>query len=62
MIGKVGQRVRTRQVLEPQQDRSAETRRRVLDAAIELLAAAGYAATTTTAVGERAGVSRGALL
>jgi len=48
--------------IEPQQERSADTRRRILDAAIACLATRGYAATTTTLVGEHAGVSRGALL
>jgi AcrR family transcriptional regulator len=40
--------------------RSAETRARLLDATIASLVEAGYASTTTTAVCERAGVSRGA--
>jgi len=43
-----------------QEARSAETRVRLLDATIESLVAAGYAHTTTTAVCERAGLSRGA--
>jgi len=43
-----------------QEARSAETRARLLDATIESLEAVGYAATTTTAVCERAGLSRGA--
>jgi len=51
-----------RSAVVPQQDRSVDTRRRILDATVECLAALGYAATTTLAVGERAGVSRGALL
>jgi AcrR family transcriptional regulator len=45
-----------------QGERSAETRARVLDAALECLSRAGYRGTTTTAVTERAGVSRGAQL
>jgi AcrR family transcriptional regulator len=45
-----------------QRERSAETRARVLDAALECLSRAGYRGTTTTAVTERAGVSRGAQL
>lgn len=45
-----------------QADRSAATRRRLLDAAIGLLDETGYAATSTTLVAERAGVSRGAML
>jgi AcrR family transcriptional regulator len=43
-----------------QEERSAETRERLLDATIESLVVAGYAHTTTTAVCERAGLSRGA--
>jgi AcrR family transcriptional regulator len=43
-----------------QEERSAGTRARLLDATIESLVAAGYAQTTTTAVCERAGLSRGA--
>jgi AcrR family transcriptional regulator len=43
-----------------QEERSAETRARLLEATIESLVAVGYASTTTTAVCERAGVSRGA--
>jgi AcrR family transcriptional regulator len=45
-----------------QQDRSAATRARLLDAAIKSLYRRGYAATTTLAVAEDAGVSRGAML
>src|SRR5262245_36507681 len=45
-----------------QGERSAETRARVLDAALECLARDGYRGTTTTAVTQRAGVSRGAQL
>jgi AcrR family transcriptional regulator len=44
------------------EERSAETRGRLLDATIECLYELGYAGTTTTAVCERAGVSRGAQL
>jgi AcrR family transcriptional regulator len=43
-----------------QEERSAETRARLLDATIASLVEVGYASTTTTAVCERAGVSRGA--
>ena len=43
-----------------QEERSAETRTRLLDATIASLVEVGYANTTTTAVCERAGVSRGA--
>ncbi|WP_291479137.1 TetR/AcrR family transcriptional regulator [Corynebacterium sp.] len=44
----------------PQQDRSRETRRKLLDAAIATLSEHGAAATTVSAVATRAGVSRGA--
>ena len=43
-----------------QDERSAETRARVLDAAIECLIDEGYAGTTTKRIAERTGVSRGA--
>ncbi|MGP3706192.1 TetR/AcrR family transcriptional regulator [Gordonia paraffinivorans] len=45
-----------------QAERTATTRARVLDAAIEALVEVGYAGTTTQEVNRRAGVSRGALL
>jgi AcrR family transcriptional regulator len=45
-----------------QEERSAETRGRLLDATIECLIDLGYAATTTTVIAERAGLSRGAQL
>jgi AcrR family transcriptional regulator len=45
-----------------QAERSAATRAKLLDAALECLAELGYAGTTTTVVAERAGVSRGAQL
>lgn len=45
-----------------QEERRTVTRGRILDAALECLAEHGYAGTTTTAVAERAGVSRGAEL
>lgn len=45
-----------------QEERSAETRARLLDATIECLVELGYARTTTTTVADRAGVSRGAQL
>jgi len=45
-----------------QQERSAETRQRILDAAVGCLFERGYAGTTTTEVAKRAGVSRGAQL
>ena len=44
------------------EERSAETRARLLDATIECLYELGYGGTTTTAVCDRAGVSRGAQL
>lgn len=43
-----------------QEERSAQTRRRLLDAAVACLTEHGYRGTTTLAVAERAGVSRGA--
>ena len=43
-----------------QQERSAETRARLLDATIQSLVEVGYARTTTTRVCEIAGLSRGA--
>lgn len=45
-----------------QEERSAETRARILDATLQCLIDVGYARTTTTLVAERAGVSRGAQL
>ncbi len=45
-----------------QAERSAHTRERLLDAALECLAEHGWAGTTTARVAERAGVSRGAQL
>jgi AcrR family transcriptional regulator len=45
-----------------QEERSAETQTRLLDATIESLIELGYARMTTTTVAERAGVSRGAQL
>jgi AcrR family transcriptional regulator len=45
-----------------QEERSATTRAALLDATIDTLVREGYAATTTTAIAERAGVSRGAQL
>lgn len=46
----------------PQQDRSAVTRTRLLDATIQCLLERGYAGTTTLAVCKIAGVSRGGQL
>jgi AcrR family transcriptional regulator len=45
-----------------QEERSAETRKRLLDATVECLFERGYAGTTTTEIATRAGVSRGAQL
>ena len=46
--------------LEPKQARAVETRRRLLDAAVEELLDHGYAGFSAAAVARRAGVSRGA--
>lgn len=43
-----------------EQERSRVTRQKLMAAAIEVLAAQGWAGTTTGAIAERAGVSRGA--
>jgi AcrR family transcriptional regulator len=45
-----------------QEERSAETQRRLLDATLECLHELGYGATTTLEIARRAGVSRGAQL
>ena len=45
-----------------QEERSAATQARLLDAAVACLVELGYGSTTTTVVAERAGVSRGAQL
>jgi AcrR family transcriptional regulator len=45
-----------------QDEKTAETRRRLLDAAILCLVDRGYANTTTSEIAERAGLSRGAQL
>jgi AcrR family transcriptional regulator len=45
-----------------QEERSAATRGRLLEATLECLAELGYARTTTTQIAERGGVSRGAQL
>lgn len=47
-------------VRQPQQDRSRQTRRRLLDAAVACLTELGWTRTTVVVVAERAGVSRGA--
>ena len=46
----------------PVQQRAWDTRERILAAALACLAEDGYAATTTSRIQERAGVSRGSLL
>jgi AcrR family transcriptional regulator len=51
-----------RQKRKSQQERSAETRRRVLDAAISCLIERGYGQTTTSEIAIRAGLTRGAQL
>lgn len=45
-----------------QAERSAETQRKLIDAAIAVLHRVGYGATTTGLIAEEAGVSRGAML
>lgn len=50
----------TTTVREPQQERSRETRQRLLGAAVVSLSELGWARTTVAVVAERAGVSRGA--
>ena len=44
-----------------QKERSAETRRKLVGAAVEFICKNGFSALTTSCVAERAGVSRGAL-
>src|SRR5687767_13834636 len=45
-----------------QAQKSASTRNLIIEAAIECFIKLGYARTTTTAIAERAGLSRGAML
>jgi AcrR family transcriptional regulator len=45
-----------------QAQKSATTRKRILDAAIHCIVEEGYARMTTTSIAERAGLSRGAML
>ncbi|ORB48095.1 TetR family transcriptional regulator [Mycobacteroides saopaulense] len=45
-----------------EQARSRESRRRILDAALDILVTEGYAAATTVRIQQEAGVSRGKLL
>lgn len=42
-----------------QAERSSESRKKLLDATVELLASGGYSAASFVAIGERAGLSRG---
>jgi AcrR family transcriptional regulator len=53
-------RVRTRRDARRQEERSAETRTKLLEATVESILEVGYAATTTRRVAEVAGVSQGA--
>ncbi len=55
----VGRNLKTRLT---QDEKTAETRRRLLDSAIRCLIDRGYGNTTTSEVAERAGLSRGAQL
>lgn len=50
-----------RRARRPQAERSADTRAKLIDAAIACLNRLGYGATTVTVVAEAAGVSRGAM-
>ncbi len=59
---RVDNRTRARRSRQTQAERSAATRRTLLDAAIKCLFEHGYGTTTTTLVAEEAGVSRGAML
>jgi len=52
----------TKPVRRKQEDRSAETQARLLEATIDVLNRAGYAAATTTVVIETSGVTRGGML
>lgn len=54
--------VPTPRIRRTQAERTAETRRALLDATFDALVEVGYKATTTTEVAHRAGVSLGALL
>src|SRR4051812_47827562 len=52
-------RARKPPITEPRQDRSVETRRRIVDAARELFRTRGFDATSTDAIADRAGVAKG---
>jgi AcrR family transcriptional regulator len=55
-------KTRTKPTTRTQAERSASTQKRILRAAIECLHRKGYSATSTVAVADMAGVSRGAML
>lgn len=50
-----------RRIRRPQEERSADTRQRLIAAAIEMIAQVGHAAATTSMIADRAAVSRGAI-
>jgi len=54
--------VTTAAVRVPQEERTRAMRARLLEATVDCLVERGFAGTSTTAVSERAGVSRGAML
>jgi AcrR family transcriptional regulator len=57
IIGPVGHPVKRRYDASKRRQAAARTRRAILDAALELFAAQGYAATPMTAIAQRAGVA-----
>ncbi|MDG2306430.1 MAG: TetR/AcrR family transcriptional regulator [Candidatus Binatia bacterium] len=59
MVKTVVQPVESRRA--PKQARSRATRRKILDATVECLVDRGHAGSSTTEIGQRAGVSQGAL-
>jgi AcrR family transcriptional regulator len=59
---KVTKRAKSVKARRTNEERTAETRGRLIDATIAMLYEGGYAATTTISVAERAGVSRGAMM
>jgi AcrR family transcriptional regulator len=61
MVSSVAKR-KLAQMRSLQEERSAETRRRLMDATVACLHERGYAGTTTVEIAARAGVSRGAQL
>jgi AcrR family transcriptional regulator len=60
--GRQDDRVTTAAVRVPQEERTRAMRARLLEATVDCLVERGFAGTSTTAVSERAGVSRGAML